>query len=243
MQPQRLIAIGDIHGCVHALDALLEAIEPQATDTIVTLGDVIDYGRESAEVLDRLIELKQQCKYIHLLGNHEEMLLGALEDEEAKGDWLNFGGIDTLNSYRFCGSISDIPLEHIEFLRESPLWFESDDHLLVHANYDAELAFDQTHRYQLLWPLLQPENSRPHISGKTIVCGHTEQRDGEILNLGHLICIDTWCRGFGWLSAIDLLSGQVWQATRFGVLREDETPEVLEQAQSLLHGGLTDSKS
>ena len=57
----RLIAIGDVHGCVHALDALLEAIEPSQSDELIFLGDLIDQGRDSAAVLDRLIALRERC--------------------------------------------------------------------------------------------------------------------------------------------------------------------------------------
>ncbi len=59
MYSGRLIAIGDVHGCVHALDKVLEAIEPAADDRVVFLGDLIDQGKESREVLERIIRLKR----------------------------------------------------------------------------------------------------------------------------------------------------------------------------------------
>ena len=62
----------------------------------------------------------------------------------------------------------------------------------------------------------------PHLSGKTVVVGHTEQKAGEILDLGHLVCLDTYCREYGWLTALDLHSGTSWQANRWGALREAE---------------------
>jgi hypothetical protein len=71
----RTIAIGVIHGCSAALDALLEAIGPRPDDIIVTLGDYINRGPDSRGVLDRLIDLIRRCRLVPLLGNHDQMLL------------------------------------------------------------------------------------------------------------------------------------------------------------------------
>jgi serine/threonine protein phosphatase 1 len=59
----------------------------------------------------------------------------------------------------------------------------------------------------------------PHESGKTVIVGHTSQKSGEILDLGHLVCIDTYCHGGSWLTALEVTTGQVWQANRNGELR------------------------
>ena len=73
----RTIAIGDIHGCSAALDALLKTIRPRPEDRIVTLGDYINRGPDSRGVIERLIELKDRCRLVPLLGNHDQMLLEA----------------------------------------------------------------------------------------------------------------------------------------------------------------------
>src|SRR5262245_16204103 len=95
----RTIAIGDIHGCSDALAALLDAIGPGPDDTLVTLGDHIDRGPNSSGVLSRLITLAGQCHLIPLMGDHEEMLVGALHDTVALRRWLTCGGAETLRSY------------------------------------------------------------------------------------------------------------------------------------------------
>jgi serine/threonine protein phosphatase 1 len=59
----------------------------------------------------------------------------------------------------------------------------------------------------------------PHRSGKTVIAGHSSQKTGEILDKGHLICIDTYCFGGGWLTALDVDSREAWQANRYGELR------------------------
>lgn len=232
----RTIAIGDIHGCVFALNAVLDAVRPERDDLIVCLGDVIDYGRESREVVDRLIELDRQSRLIVIQGNHEEMLLGALENERLRESWFNLGGVSTINSYRFGGSLDDIPGDHVDFIRGCREFHEMETHLFVHANYDPDLELAETPAHILRWTLLDDPEPRPHRSGKTAVVGHTEQKNGEVRDLGCVQCIDTYCHGYGWLTALDVHSGRVWQASRWGVLREEESIQPLQRARELLHG-------
>lgn len=221
----RIIAIGDIHGCVHAFDTLLDAISPQQSDTIVILGDFIDKGRQSKEVIDRLILLQTQCNMIHLLGNHEEVLLNTLNDSSSLNYWMQCGGVSTLNSYRFGGSLKDIPEEHLDFIRSGVNYFETENHLFAHACPDHDLPLSENSTYALRWQLLEPDEVQPHDSGKTVIVGHTEQISGEILDLGFIQCIDTACWRYGWLTALEVTSGEVWQAQRFGMLRElGDTP-------------------
>ncbi len=108
----RLIAIGDIHGCSLALDALIDAIQPQAEDIIVTLGDYVDRGNDSKGVIDRLIELSSRCHLKPIYGNHEEMMLEVVRDNQPPFRWLQFGGVETLDSYGFCGDMAVIPPAH-----------------------------------------------------------------------------------------------------------------------------------
>jgi serine/threonine protein phosphatase 1 len=72
----------------------------------------------------------------------------------------------------------------------------------------------------LRWRSLREHQPGPHVSGKIAVVGHTAQKDGEILDLGHLVCIDTYVYGDGWLTALDVQSGQVWQVGQEGRPRE-----------------------
>jgi serine/threonine protein phosphatase 1 len=76
----RTLAIGDIHGCLRAFDLLLELVQPEPKDLLVTLGDYVDRGPDSKGVLDRLIDLKTRCRHIPLIGNHDLMMLAARED-------------------------------------------------------------------------------------------------------------------------------------------------------------------
>jgi serine/threonine protein phosphatase 1 len=224
MESGRLIAIGDVHGCVHALDAVLEAIAPTADDQIVFLGDLIDQGKESREVLERIIALKRDCRVVLIRGNHEEMLYAAWASEGALRYWENCGGVATLNSYRFGGKLADVPAEHWALLDTCVPYYETDEFIFTHANYLADLAMDEQPEYTLRWALFEPPKERPHFSGKTVVVGHTEQKNAEILDLGFAMCIDTACWRYGWLTAIEAPSRDYWQASRWGILRDsDET--------------------
>lgn len=224
----RVLALGDIHGCAHALNAVLEAARIAPDDTLVVLGDVIDYGRDSAAVIDRLIELQSECRLICIQGNHEEMLLGALGNEQLKSQWINVGGMETLNSYKFCGDIDVIPPAHLEFLRGFVACYETDTRVFTHANYVPDLPFSEQPPYVLRWQLLEPPWPAPHVSGRQVIVGHTEQASREVLDLGHLVCLDTACRAYGWLTLWDADSGQTWQASKWGVLHESEHPDEVE---------------
>jgi serine/threonine protein phosphatase 1 len=215
----RVIAIGDVHGCILALDALVEAISPAAGDRLIFLGDLIDQGGNSREVLDRVLELRQTCGVSVIRGNHEEMLFAARGSEQALRFWENCGGAAMLSSYRIGGKLSDVPDAHWRLLEESQPYVETDDFIFTHANYLPDVPMDEQPAHQLRWALFEPEEMRPHVSGKPVTVGHTEQRSGEILDLGFALCIDTACWRYGWLTAIDRTTDQVWQASRWGLLR------------------------
>lgn len=215
----RTIAIGDIHGCSAALDALVSAIDPQPDDTIVPLGDYVDRGIDSKGVLDRLIRLQDRCQLIPILGNHDEMMLRARGGKSELRMWLNCGGDSALDSYGQGGKLSLIPDSHWRFLETCRSYYETQGHIFVHGNFKPEVPIDQLTPSTLRWLSLRDYvPSSRHCSGKTFFVGHTPQID--VLDLDYLVCIDTKCWKGGWLSAIDVDSRQVWQANEQGQLRE-----------------------
>jgi serine/threonine protein phosphatase 1 len=212
----RTIAIGDIHGCSEALRALIAAIDPQPADTIVTLGDYIDRGPDSRGVIDAILELEKRCRVVPLLGNHELMLLDALQNPFALGPWRDCGGDATLASY---SGLPKVPDSHLDFIRRCRRYHETDSHFFIHANYQYDVPLDEQPDYLVFWEHLIFSKPRPHENGKIAIVGHTSQKNGEILDLGHVICIDTFCHGSGWLTALDASNETVWQADRSGQLR------------------------
>jgi serine/threonine protein phosphatase 1 len=214
----RTLAIGDVHGCSGALRALLDAVKPTPDDLIVTLGDYVDRGPDSYGVIDQLLQLRRTHRLAALRGNHEEMMLLARQDEDKLNSWLECGGKKTLASYSplgDAGKLVDVPDEHWDFLETVCTdWHETATHIFVHANVCPTLRMDEQLTLMLRWGVLDRSRSEPHYSGKVMVCGHTQQRSGLPLNLGHAVCIDTWAYGDGWLTCLDVRSGRVWQANR-----------------------------
>ena len=213
--PGRLFAIGDIHGCATALGTLIEVISPRPDDTVVALGDYVDWGPDSRSVIRQLIELSGRCRLIPLMGNHEELLLGALESDSALRSWLDLGGEQTLLSYPYDGT-NIIDPGHVEFIRGCRDYHEADDVLFAHAGVDPDLPMARQPALKLRWEFLDPANLRPHRSGKTVIVGHTPQTSGTVLDLGHHICIDTDCSRGGWLTALEVTRGLLYRSNQEG---------------------------
>lgn len=215
----RLLAIGDIHGCSTALNALLRAIDLNEGDRLVTLGDYVDRGPDTRGVIDTLLGLEAEGRLIPLLGNHEEMMLGALRGAYPRQAWLLYGGVQTLESYGFVGDLSVIPDEHLALLDRCLDYYEAEDCFFTHANYVAGEPMAGQPVEALRWQNLNEHLPRPHYSGKRAIVGHSAQKSGEVLALDHLWCLDTYCHGGGWLTACDVATGDLWQASADGRLR------------------------
>ncbi len=218
----RYLAIGDIHGCSQALEGLIEVVRPQPEDIIITLGDYINKGPDSQGVIDKLIQLNQTHNLIPLKGNHEQELLQIRRDRNFD-DGIDFQYLDreTLISYSIPGkkfSLANIPQTHWEFIEQTLDSWENEDYIFVHANLDPRFPSQQSD-WHLFWQkLTQPI---PHCSGKTMICGHTSQKNARPLNFGHAICIDTWACGGGWLTCLDVYDGKIWQTNQQGQVKHD----------------------
>lgn len=209
----RTLAIGDIHGCLNALTSLDNKLGFCKTDTVITLGDYVDRGPDSKGVIDFLLALRERTNLVTLLGNHEIMMLAGRNNRGARMDWCRVGGDTTLDSYA-AETIDDIPAEHWEFLEGLEPYFESETHFFVHANAYPDVPLKNQPEYMLYWEFF--DNPAPHQSGKTMVCGHTSQKSGQIKNIGHAICIDTNAHGGGWLTCLDAASGHYYQTNESG---------------------------
>ncbi len=196
---------------------MLERVSPSKDDLVVTLGDYVDRGPDSKGVIERLLVLKETHQFVHLMGNHEIQMIRALETGADRERFLSglCGGQDTLDSYG--GGFEDVPEEHWEFMRSAELYHELDHHILVHAGVEAHLPVSEqdqeTYYYQRF------HSQERHSSGKVVVCGHTIQGDLPT-DLGYAICLDTCAYGGGWLSALDVQTGKIWQTNEKGEARE-----------------------
>lgn len=222
----RTIAIGDIHGCATALRTLLAALELQTDDTLVTLGDVIDRGPDSRDVLDQLMVLRSQCHFVPILGNHEQMMLDAVAGRITLQDWLMHGGAETLDSYAPEAALAEMSERHMEFVRSWKDFHETDGHFFAHGNYSPKRKLTHQPWEELRWISLKQFLPSPHQSGKVAVVGHTANKRGQVVNFGHLVCIDTYCHGGEWLTAFEPATGTIWQANEDGEVQELELPPV-----------------
>jgi serine/threonine protein phosphatase 1 len=222
----RTLAIGDIHGCHTALTCLLREVRPKAEDQVIFLGDYIDRGPASREVINTLLKLDRTCRPVFLRGNHEVMILEARADPLKARLWQGYGGLEALASYgaKFDANwVAAIPDSHWGFLERTARFHETDRHIFVHGGLDSGLDMSEQPDVFLFWEFF--DQMKPHKSGKRIICGHTPQHSGEINDLNFAACIDTGAVRGGWLTCLDVESGQYWQAnekgeTREGTLRE-----------------------
>lgn len=208
----RTLAIGDIHGCLTALETLLQVIELAPEDRLIFLGDYVDRGPDSRGVIEKLIQLSQAPQHIFLRGNHDQMMLLARFDKKEFRYWQAIGGYETLESYNAC-TLDDVPHQHFDWLETTRYFFQTDTHIFVHGSIGLEAPHKNSER-TLLWQRVY--GIEEHPSGKFVICGHTAQCDGRPLDLGHAVCIDTCCYGGQWLTAMDVDSEQIFQANQQG---------------------------
>ncbi|MBY0524770.1 MAG: serine/threonine protein phosphatase [Gemmataceae bacterium] len=225
----RILAIGDIHGCTRAFDTLLAAVAPTPDDLIVTLGDYVDRGPDSRGAIDRVLALKKSHRLVAIRGNHDLMMMEARHSDDARREWVRCGGGAALASYAQpgdVGTLADVPADHWHFFdRELVDWYEIDTHFFVHGTVYADEPLTDQPTYMLHWEQCL-RSQRPHVSGKIMVCGHTSQKSGVPLNLGHAVCIDTWVYATGWLTCLEVKSERVWQANQAGELRTARLDEI-----------------
>lgn len=178
----RTYAIGDIHGCRAKLLALVEFCRVDAGEQrakFIFLGDYIDRGPDSKGVIDYLMALRQEQPkdVVCLMGNHEDMLLTALDAEDWEERWLRNGGIQTLQSYG-ASHARDIPSHHVAWLRSLPRFHDDGLCFFVHAGIHPDRPLDQQDEHDLLW-IRERFLSSTKDFGRLIVHGHTPLKTGK----------------------------------------------------------------
>ncbi len=210
---KRLFAIGDIHGCFDAFRTLLEQIiQIKLADKIILLGDYIDRGIQSKEVIDYIISLKAKgFDIVPLMGNHESMLVDAYNDKELISKWIQNGGAETLKSFNI-NSLKDIEPKYIEFLKGLDYYIALDEYLFVHAGFNDGHSNPFADKYSMIWVCKKTyENSS--LINKIVIHGHrpipVDVCKEIVLTSKNVINIDTGCvysntTGYGTLTAIEL---------------------------------------
>jgi serine/threonine protein phosphatase 1 len=223
----RVYAIGDSHGCVERLRALHQAIladrdaapaaGPPATRWVVVyLGDYVDRGPDSRGVIDLLLsDPLPGFESVYLKGNHEDLMLGVLDEGQAPMTWLVNGGGATLESYGIDpeevtrdsrdrpprGLAPRLPAAHLDFLHGLALSHVEGDYLFVHAGIRPGIPLDAQRDRDLLW-IRDAFLDSDADHGKVVVHGHTPSRTPELM--ANRIGIDTGACFGGCLTAVVL---------------------------------------
>ena len=211
-----IFAIGDVHGCADELRLLLNRLPRTPDTTIVFLGDYVDRGPSSREVIETVLELGQQCNVAALLGNHEVMFLDYIDDPSSAeaAQFIYNGGSATLASYADDAGDIHIPDSHVAFLRSLRSMYQTPDHVFVHAGLP-QMPLEQ----------IDPEADKPTLLwtrgaflttsfdwGKVVVHGHTPVK--RVTSKANRINIDTACVFNGRLTAIALPGETVFSVKR-----------------------------
>jgi serine/threonine protein phosphatase 1 len=215
-------AVGDIHGRLDLLDALLARIDADleghaAEKSLqVFLGDYIDRGEASAQVVDRLIRRGETTPMVCLKGNHEACLLDFLEDPEILGAWARNGGLTTLLSYGIEPGLDPdqgtraslsamlaetMPASHSHFLTTLPLTFTCGDYFFVHAGVRPGRSLARQREEDLLW-IRDAFLSHEAPFERIIVHGHTPVMEPQVR--ANRINIDTGAYATGRLTCLRL---------------------------------------
>ncbi len=181
------------------------------------LGDYIDRGNNSIEVVDYIIELQEKgFDIVPLMGNHESLLLGALENEKSVSKWIQNGGSETLKSFEIT-SIKNIDSKYISFFNELKHYYSSGDFLFVHAGFNDNVVNPFTDFYSMLWKCKESYNN-PLLADKTVVHAHNlisaVKCHDRVKSKHSVINIDTGCvykdkDGFGRLTAYECNDGRI----------------------------------
>jgi serine/threonine protein phosphatase 1 len=196
----RIYAIGDVHGRADLLERTISDIDqhrnayPIAHAIEIMLGDYIDRGPQSDEVIELLTSRRLDAQTICLMGNHETYLLDFLRDPASLAEWQHYGGLETLMSYGLAPSLNPtaddqkqlaallaerLPTHHYDFLMTLPLSFDCGDYFFVHAGVRPGVALSDQRAEDLL--LIREEFLLYKGSfGKTVVHGHTPVNEPEI---------------------------------------------------------------
>jgi diadenosine tetraphosphatase ApaH/serine/threonine PP2A family protein phosphatase len=217
----RLFAVGDIHGCIEELTALLREIDPAPGDKVVFLGDYVDRGPDPRAVVDLLIDFRdsRRCETVFLRGNHEDMFLAYLGERGSHGDAFVFnGGQITLASYgvrrrqRGVEARGRIPESHIEFFRGLTLSELDPPLLFVHAGISPLRTLAEQDEEDLLWIRDEFVRNR-HVLKETVVFGHTPMRD-VLWHVPFKIGLDTGCVYGNKLSCLEFTTATLVQVER-----------------------------
>lgn len=220
---KRIFAIGDTHGCLKTLNALLDKISFTTNDELIFLGDYVDRGPDSLGVLNKLALLKLNgYQVIMLRGNHEQMLMDNAFFETEKGQ-QGLGDQQLLDSFGIT-SLRQMPSEYLDFVATLPYYHLSGDYILVHAGMNFKLGDPFKNTDDMMWSRnWYKQIDRNWLGNRIIVHGHTPQTKMDTMtqlkNLDKLPALNIDCgafmkskiyKGLGYLCAFELTGQRLY---------------------------------
>jgi serine/threonine protein phosphatase 1 len=218
--------IGDIHGNYIGLqDVLKKCSFNNNSDTLISLGDIVDGGRRTKDVINRLLDIKH---FINVQGNHDVWALQWMKTGFEFPAWWHQGGMNTAASYTF--DFENVPASHIKFLENAvPYYIDNQNRVFVHGGFDPDIPIQKNKIDELLWDRSLMCDYAPHHvikNYKYVFVGHTStqvlpayifiQRPDldplKPVRLNNLIAMDT---GGGWngrLSIMNVDTFEFWQS-------------------------------
>lgn len=234
---RRVYAIGDIHGQAGLLAQLIRLVErdnqerPVADTEIVFLGDLIDRGPQSDQVVLLLMQLADHARVTVLLGNHEATMIDVYDgDRENACDWFaQYGGAATIGSFGSDISRIDpadavgviaavrqsVPHQIIDWLRTRPIFYRVGDYYFVHAGIRPGVPLARQQRADLLW-IREPFLTSTRKYDALVVHGHTVEGSEPVIRENR-IGIDTGAYSTGRLTALGLEGDAIWYLQTSGI--------------------------
>ena len=183
----KIIGITDIHGEYDKLCAVIDQLDINKEDTIIFMGDYIDRGPKSKEVIEKVLELQNYCNCVYLIGSHEYAMLHAKQNEYYDYLFWNYGGDTTVDSY---GSFDNIMKIHGDFFNSLKFYHIIDNYLFIHAGIRIGIPLEEQNEEDMVY-IRSPFYNHKHNLPYKIIFGHTEFDKPQIQD--DKICIDTGC--------------------------------------------------
>jgi len=210
---KRIFAISDIHGCYRSFyELVVNSVRLNKSDQLLLLGDYVDRGTQSREVIDFILDLQAKgFNVTPLAGNHEVMLLNSYHSRENFPLWLMNSGDSTLLSFGI-RNIMDLDKRYVEFFNSLSYYQVIGNFIFVHAGLNDDLDDPFADTYKMIWETRTLYNN-PLLAGKTIIHGHRPKGLSYVNKMinerSQVIPIDTGCvygreGGYGYLSALEI---------------------------------------
>ena len=217
-------AIGDLHGCYHSFEKLLSKIGLNNDDELFLIGDLVDRGPYSRQIIDKVFDLQNSGIRVEVLrGNHEEIMIKSMKSKAYFNHWKKWGGKETMESFEE-KKPKDISKKYRKFLKSLPYFIELDDFVLVHASLNFEIPNFRDDLHSMLFSRTHSHDKK-QIGRRIILHGHTplskkdikaqlDKSKVKVINLDGGCVYQGMKNGKGYLFALDMNNMQFYSCKK-----------------------------